>query len=891
MFFKRKSRIRGINILKIASVLFFFFFLTSPVYADCVPKILDKCPVTEYACSYKFQEYCCTDSVTQCISTGTPVPSLTKPIPPHNPTPLPCSAIGDPEFHSLRPYQASPCSTETASTAKFCGNDLTLHETVTVNYPGDEQYLVGTGCVTSGSTVTCNYSVPVEKEITLNLDVANLPIMGNTEDVPNSQPPTSTESLSDADKMNGYVSWYLNGVMSRAEDGNTKNSDSKNIIDFSGPINKLLPSAILDAQRLDSINATKITNHNQIVVCADPDNGGFWGGLLDVFGLGKYSAKPCYNADGSPSSGRQKLRLENWEKDKLDFNIGANTAIKIWLAGVKLIFPGAADAIEKSVGDHWTYAKPPLPWDNGKGKAFETEAEYQKAYQEWKGNVCVIIPLINKVVCINNIFVPSYYADLYSYVPLSSTEDLQGKIEIENPPAVTSYSANGIDVSGISFNTNKPSILFFPHMQESTDLADSLQDTFVSKGEKGNKTGASTNVAAPASCTTVEVRSNKGDSLFATNLVGTLNYTAAFSCKFDVISTCSGSCNLPNEHECRYPGGVAGTGSCVNGRFCCNLPGATPTPPPPPQTCEKEVDINLSTLSYTPKVEDIWSQLVAGPQSIFKRIFPKTNTPGSVGQIKDMPGSTTITYSGDGVKSTADLKFPHIGSIGEYFLKGIQTALRPKGFGEPISFDLISSLTATDSTGVSTNICSSQCNSTPTQVNMTGVEGNFIMLANEWLGVPGNPRIDMYKTVVDTSIAKGVDPIFTLAIWLHETGASNYKGICTKFGNNDPTSGYCQKVLDFGINDPSIVTTFKSDGTVVNDHLLDQLKAFVELPNYYISKCGQINKCNIETFGAMFRDGQCQATSGGNAYIASIKNIYNWLAPSQTFPCYPIKIQ
>jgi hypothetical protein len=73
--------------------------------------------------------------------------------------------------------------------------------------------------------------------------------------------------------------------------------------------------------------------------------------------------------------------------------------------------------------------------------------------------------------------------------------------------------------------------------------------------------------------------------------------------------------------------------------------------------------------------------------AVFKRIFPKTNTPGSVGQIMDIAGSTNITYSGLNVdEANTDLKLPHFGGISEYFLKGIQTALRPKGFGDAIEF-------------------------------------------------------------------------------------------------------------------------------------------------------------------------------------------------------------
>ena len=78
---------------------------------------------------------------------------------------------------------------------------------------------------------------------------------------------------------------------------------------------------------------------------------------------------------------------------------------------------------------------------------------------------------------------------------------------------------------------------------------------------------------------------------------------------------------------------------------------------------------------------------------------------------------------------------------------------------------------------------------------MEGVKEKFEDLADRWLPT-GSPRIDKYEQVVNTSISAGVDPIFTLAIWLHETGASNYLGICDKYGSGDPNTLYCQKILD-----------------------------------------------------------------------------------------------
>ena len=197
-------------------------------------------------------------------------------------------------------------------------------------------------------------------------------------------------------------------------------------------------------------------------------------------------------------------------------------------------------------------------------------------------------------------------------------------------------------------------------MKEATELASILQDTFVAESEQGNKAANPTDVSTSSTCNPVEVRSNKGDNLFATQLSGNLHYDVSFSCDFKT-----------EEQQIRD-----GVCELFHGESVC-----------PEQSCTKDIYISLSTTGAIPKANDIWSQTVAGPQSIFKRIFPKTNVAGGVGQIIDIPASTNISYSGTGISaSNADLKFPHIGGISEYFLKGIQTLLRPKGYGEPISF-------------------------------------------------------------------------------------------------------------------------------------------------------------------------------------------------------------
>ena len=72
-------------------------------------------------------------------------------------TNISCGNVSDTEFNSLRPYQANTqCTSQTASEATFCGNSLTLKETIEKTYTGG-----GGNCTTKGSKVYCTYNVSV----------------------------------------------------------------------------------------------------------------------------------------------------------------------------------------------------------------------------------------------------------------------------------------------------------------------------------------------------------------------------------------------------------------------------------------------------------------------------------------------------------------------------------------------------------------------------------------------------------------------------------------------------------------------------------------------------------------------------------------------------------
>lgn len=96
-------------------------------------------------------------------------------------------------------------------------------------------------------------------------------------------------------------------------------------------------------------------------------------------------------------------------------------------------------------------------------------------------------------------------------------------------------------------------------------------------------------------------------------------------------------------------------------------------------------------VTNTPKVNELWQRLVAGPSATFKRIFPRVGQGGAVLGLVDIPGASGVTYSGSNLVSSTgqagkptELYYPHVGGISEYFLKGIQTILRPEGFGEQV---------------------------------------------------------------------------------------------------------------------------------------------------------------------------------------------------------------
>lgn len=665
---------------------------------------------------------------------------------------VPCDNTRSTEFHSTRPYQQSPCNENVTETALYCGNRLIISDKASAVQIIPPQF--APNCrFTSNGKWRCSYTVNKTKEIEIDLSNAELPILGNSELVRNSQNDdvSDEELLTDAERVNDYVSWYLTGTRNKHEEDEIdpkKEEDIDQLVNYSGPINKLLPWDAQTKARIDTIKEAGNTQHDQIVIKRD--------------------------------------RITDWEKNISPDLLTKNTT--------------------------WNKRVPPMQSD------FKDDLKYQKSYNEWRGDSCVILPIIRKLLCVDNPLRPNKWADYFTYIPYSSNEDRVGLVYIDST-SVTSHQEN-VEISNVVVSASAAE-LFFAHTEEVAGLAALLQSTFVPKGNP--ETGNATYVDNPTeSCYLLNVRSNPGDDLFAGEILGSVSYTANFSCLMD--STDAG------------------------------------------EPCEKDVGIGINVKTKTPKADEIWERLVAGPSGIFKRIFPKVGVGGAILGILDIPAATNVTYAGnatfagnpEGREGTnAELYFPHFGGVHEYFLKGIQTALRPKGYGEPILSGDPSQFTSK----------SASCNQdVPDQSlpNVLSKEDMYALALRNVEGQEGNQVLECYNDTVSQSKSQGIDPAFALTIWLRESNSSNYN----------------ISILDFGYNDPSAIG-FQA-----------QIEGFfrtVKSPGYRACACDRSKNWShpMEGFLTVYFTGYCKKSVEGTDYYSATNGFYGWLTGGKHLPQLP----
>jgi len=599
---------------------------------------------------------------------------------------LSCTQTRDNEFHSTRPYQAATCGE--APLARFCSNKLVIFEDFDVTDKCWNQREFRTG------NWTCELEKHVDKhDLNITLDESEFPIMGNTED-----------EFDDATKLNEYASWYLSGVIDKKE--NTEPTDDQ-VVNFSGPVRKLLPAMIQDVQRIKTVNS-----YLKEVTVEDTDSG--------------TSQEDRENHDQIVIGDE---RLSSWKEGDLS-----------GLRNVTNTIGGIVDNItggtltNLNIGDAWNKRTPPLPWDDGTidddpnnpnvlKVPFKSQILYQKAYNEWLGKSCLILPIIG-LQCIDNLLVPNKYAELWNFVPLSNNSDKRGKNYLltgDGPNYVPSAGTSIKDAQHISY-LNAP--LYFAHTQEVKDLSDILNRTYkpeeltvennnsvsvgfpddvevINKGtdvtpdgiEVPNPIGAPLSNPDPYNyldCSAVNVRVNEGDNLFPGDRPGKPNDKELYVEGAEYTIT-EAECNETYEFVCdRY--GPLNIPDC---KWVSNL------------KCNAQVGIEFKLGTQTPWAKEIFNQTVAGVDSTFRKIFPKVEEGAPVECIADIPTTTGVKYSidnsvnekpqggsqslsktkypADGGGSGTELTFPHIGSVYEYFLNGIQTALRPKGYGSPIA--------------------------------------------------------------------------------------------------------------------------------------------------------------------------------------------------------------
>jgi len=679
---------------------------------------------------------------------------------------IPCDEVENPEFQSLRPYQKNPCDKKVHDTALFCGNDLVLSDIINVNKSQAES------CTSiGGGKEKCHfvYERP-PLEIAIDLSGADLPIAGNTELVINSQNFKTVTDLDDATKVNEYLSWYLNGAINRAEYPllGAGEDDTKKLTTFSGPLNKLLPWNLQAYYRIKTITDGVLSRrgaeeirHDQIVACTIGLEINI---LIFSINIGRIPI-PCYidrSALNKFFTGIKRFRLSSW-------------------------------------ADH----TPPVEED------YDEFYDYWIQYKRWRGNYCPEITLWDWVpilggkrivLCYDDpldLLRPNFWSQMFTYIPFSSTEDRKGQVRVQSV-GVTGSSGD-VQVYDIDFSNQIPASLFFSHMQENNELAGILQKTFAPQGAKLE------NPFAPGlypneHCDLAQIRTNPGDNLFAGEIKGDLTYTAEFDCEFEPDIETSRTCSLANRCPDRM--------SCRSGK--CWIRGTT--------TCTQDIAVSLGLITKTPLAEEIWQKTVAGPSAIIKQFFPKMEKGAPIEAMYDIPAATKVNYSGANLVSagnpgnqrdgeSAELYFPHLGSVKEYFLGCLQTLLRPQGFGEQCNSRPI------DDDKEPTN-----CEDVPDS-EIANIEGgkwlgsmkeNFLRLADETPitaceGSENNLAEECYNLIIRESDKADLNPAFTLAIWLHETTASN--------------SCLANRVYDLGV-----------DKAGLERNVPKQLEAFVKLP-------------------------------------------------------------
>jgi len=118
---------------------------------------------------------------------------------------VPCDEVRDDEFHSLRPYQASPCNVPIKNNeqAIICGNDLIVNDKIYL--PQDEHRMHQCRSNCCGCNTECYFEAFRDFKIYFNAYESELPIAGQTELVPAGDPPNIGPEIQWREEATGAI--------------------------------------------------------------------------------------------------------------------------------------------------------------------------------------------------------------------------------------------------------------------------------------------------------------------------------------------------------------------------------------------------------------------------------------------------------------------------------------------------------------------------------------------------------------------------------------------------------------------------------------------------------------------------------------------------------------
>ena len=752
------------------------------------------------------------------------------------------------EFHSLRPYPASnTCSATNPDLVSICGNDMLVIEDIEVT-PRDGS------C--SGST--CHFEIQGQTEITIDTTNLELPILGNTGLVPNGV--SGANILSFEERVNEYVSWYLNGVIQRAEERYfISPRDIYELVNFSGPLRKLLPQQTQTTLRQTQKNEVGGTRHDQIVACRDGED-----------------PTACYV--------RQQEEYERISEVSITRPNNPTTSY--------IPYSSTEDA------DGYIYG-PPSSWE----PATETigEVEISNLSIDYDQDVDSLERLYFAHIFENKKLGETLQSTYLPGKPPKKTFTLTAPLlPTPNSPLWPDWVTRYLLDHGLPILPDDLNDL-------DIDIEIPLPDALQPDGPNFDEIPA--DVVLPeqeGGCTIVGAVNNPGDDLYGEldettrenkrelsgekyedfienegSVTGVINYTATFDHTFDeAFSDSDNSANQTCKSNCLL--------GPLDQMTACSAQCDVDFPPSTEQKYTARVVIKIPVALEMPGANDIWADFVGGSGSIFRKMFPKIGAGSARDKIIDLPGESNASYEADNILvsggqltneitlagnidkpvpgSSASVYFPHLGGISEYFLKDIQKMLRPKG----VSGGQIET---------TKNECSINCNTSatlsPEAQKYEFLRDIVIDLAGRWTETQQNPgknyAKECFNDVINQSVAKGVNPALTLTIWLNESGASNY--------TSSVTSCVTQ---DFGINKPEIASDFKA-----------QLNGFLALPGSLgYEDCAYDEDQNWEApihgFLNRFKQGGCDPTDEvGNNYYELIQREWEFLNLSCPFPDYP----